>query len=159
MSLIRGALWGAAAGAAGTTALDVVTSLDMVVRARPASSTPEATVERLSQRLHLPIPGTEEARKNRIAGLAPLTGIAAGVGIGALYGVLRAAGWRPGVTVSGVALTIGVLIGTNGPMTALGVTDPRSWTAEDWVADLLPHVAYAALTVAVMRGLDRQPSR
>jgi hypothetical protein len=33
-------LWGIAAGAVGTIALDVVSYLDMVVRARPASSTP-----------------------------------------------------------------------------------------------------------------------
>ncbi|MCP9968874.1 hypothetical protein LUX57_29935 [Actinomadura madurae] len=39
---------GLAAGAAGTTALNLVTYLDMAVRGRPASSTPEQSVERLA---------------------------------------------------------------------------------------------------------------
>ena len=34
------------AGAVGTTALNAITSLDMAVRARPASSTPEDAVRR-----------------------------------------------------------------------------------------------------------------
>ena len=38
-------LRGAAAGAAGTTALNVVTYLDMAIRGRPASDTPERSVE------------------------------------------------------------------------------------------------------------------
>ena len=38
------ALLGAAAGAAGTTALNFLTYVDMAVRGRPASSTPEKTV-------------------------------------------------------------------------------------------------------------------
>jgi hypothetical protein len=36
----KGVLRGAAAGAAGTTALNAVTYLDMVVRGRPASDAP-----------------------------------------------------------------------------------------------------------------------
>ena len=44
ISTVGWMLRGAAAGAAGTTALNVVTYLDMAVRGRPASSTPERTV-------------------------------------------------------------------------------------------------------------------
>ncbi|HEV7623003.1 MAG TPA: hypothetical protein VGO26_02625 [Amnibacterium sp.] len=40
---------GSAAGADGTTALNAVAYLDMVLRARPASSTPETSVERLAE--------------------------------------------------------------------------------------------------------------
>jgi hypothetical protein len=40
-------------------------------------------------------------------------------------------------------------------MTVLGVTDPRSWAAEDWVADVIPHLAYGALTAVVLDDLDR----
>lgn len=70
------AAWGAAAGAAGATALNAVTYLDMVLRGRPASSTPQQTVEKLSQLTHLPVPGDAETRSNRVSGLGPLTGIA-----------------------------------------------------------------------------------
>jgi hypothetical protein len=153
-TLVEGALLGAAAGAAGTTVLDSVTYLDMTFRARPASHTPEATVERLAQDLHLAVPGDAAKRKNRIEGLAPLTGIAAGVGMGAVLGMARAAGWRPPHAVSYAAAAVGALIGTNGPMTALKVTDPRTWTAKDWVADIVPHLAYAVLTVSVLRRLE-----
>jgi hypothetical protein len=39
-------------------------------------------------------------------------------------------------------------------MTVLGVTDPRTWAAKDWVADVVPHLAYGALTAAVLNDLD-----
>jgi hypothetical protein len=153
--LLRGMLLGAAAGAAGTTMLNAVTYLDMVARGRPASSTPEDTVEALSEKTHISIPGQGEDRTNRVTGLGALTGIAAGVGTGALLGLARAAGYRPGKVVSGLVATLGALLGTNGPMTVLGVTDPRSWAAEDWVADVIPHLAYGALTAVVLDDLDR----
>ncbi|MEU3187889.1 hypothetical protein ABZ707_27355 [Streptomyces sp. NPDC006923] len=144
---------------AGTTALDMTSYLDMALRGRPASSTPEVTVERLSEKSGIPVPGSGETRQNRIAGLGPLTGLAAGVTMGALMGLARSAGWRPGFLADGAVATIGALIGTNGPMTVLGVTDPRTWTAKDWVADVVPHLAYAVLTVAVLDGLDRPGQR
>ncbi|WP_308292432.1 hypothetical protein [Streptantibioticus ferralitis] len=106
-------------------------------------------------RTHLRLPGAGEDHGNRVAGLAPLTGIAAGVGIGALLGVLRAAGWRPGTAIGCVTATVGALLGTNGPMMALGITDPRTWSAKDWAADVVPHLAYGGLTIGVLHGLDR----
>ncbi|MFD3455058.1 hypothetical protein ACFWVC_23135 [Streptomyces sp. NPDC058691] len=151
--LLRGILRGAAAGAAGCTALNTVGYLDMVFRGRGASSTPEVTVERLSQAVHVPIPGSPEARRNRIAGLGPLTGSAAGVGMGATLGLVTAAGWRPGNATLTATAGVLALIGTNGPMTVLRVTDPRTWSASDWVADIVPHVAYALVATAVLKGL------
>ncbi|MEO9044170.1 MAG: hypothetical protein ABI352_03980 [Candidatus Dormibacter sp.] len=155
MSLRRGLATGAAAGAAGTTALNAVTYLDMALRARPSSSTPQDTVEKLAEKAHIAIPGDGEARANRIAGLGPLTGIAAGVGVGAVLGLARAAGWRPGVVITGVLATAGALLAGNGPMTVLGVTDPRTWAAKDWVSDVIPHLAYGAVAAGLLRRLDR----
>ncbi|MDP9407093.1 MAG: hypothetical protein M3P95_04185, partial [Actinomycetota bacterium] len=77
-------LRGAAAGAAGTTALNAVAYLDMVVRGRAASSTPELTVEKLAEKAHVSIPGDEQTRQNRLQGLGPITGLVAGVGVGGL---------------------------------------------------------------------------
>jgi hypothetical protein len=156
MSLRRGLVIGAVAGAAGTTALNAVTYLDMAVRGRPASHTPESTVTKLASVAHVSIPGDGEVRDNRVAGLGPLTGLAAGVGVGALLGLARSAGWRPGKVISAVGATVGALVASNGPMTLLGVTDPRTWSVIDWVSDLVPHVAYGAVTAAVVRELDRQ---
>lgn len=152
--LTRLALLGAAAGAAGTTALNAVTYLDMAVRGRPTSGTPEDTVERLSALVHVPVPGQDETRQNRLQGLGALTGIAAGVGTGALLGLVRGAGWRPSTVAGSLAATLGALLGTNGPMTVLGVTDPRTWPASSWVADVVPHLAYGAATAVVLERLD-----
>ncbi|MGW3248795.1 hypothetical protein [Streptomyces sp. NPDC001070] len=152
---VHGLLCGAAAGAAGTTALDTVGYLDMLLRGRAASSAPDVTVERLSATTHVPIPGDEDTRKNRVSALGPLTGIAAGTGIGATLGLALGCGWRPQTAVLTATAIVGALIGTNGPMTVLGVTDPRTWSRSDWISDIVPHVAYALVTVAVLTGLRR----
>ncbi|TFD73521.1 hypothetical protein [Cryobacterium gelidum] len=158
MSLLRGFLGGAAAGAAGTTALNAVSYLGMAIKGRPASSTPQATVEKLVDVAQLTIPGSDEVRKNRIAGIGPLTGVIVGVGVGALLGLFRSAGWRPAPVVSGLAATVGALIGGNVPMTVLGVTDPRIWTAKDWVSDIAPHLAYGVVVAATLWGFGRHAS-
>jgi len=154
-TLSHGALRGAAAGAAGTTVLNAVTYLDMVLRGRGTSSTPEDTVEKLSDKIHVPVPGEGDERDNRVSGLGALTGIVSGVGIGGLLGVVRAAGWRPGLLAGSTAATLGALLGTNGPMTALGITDPRTWPPSSWVSDVVPHLAYGVVTACVVAGLDR----
>ncbi|MDQ2726668.1 MAG: hypothetical protein M3Y91_02105 [Actinomycetota bacterium] len=149
-----GLLAGAAAGAAGTTALNAVTYLDMAVRGRPTSTTPEVTLEKLSEVTHVPIPGRGAIRTNRVGGLAPLTGLGAGLGVGALLGLARFAGLRLPSAINVVAATAGALIGTNGPMTVLGITDPRTWAVKDWISDIIPHVAYGIVTARVLEGLD-----
>jgi len=151
---LRRLLHGAAAGAAGTTALNAVTYADVVLRARPASSTPQDTVEELSKRSGVEIPGDEESRSTRLKGLGPLMGLAAGVGAGVLLGAARAAGWRPGgFGTFGLASALVLVVG-NGPMTALGITDPRSWDADAWATDVAPHLAYAVVATYVLVGLD-----
>ncbi|MEU4094232.1 hypothetical protein [Streptomyces sp. NPDC026673] len=149
----HGVLCGAAAGAAGTTVLNTVGYLDMLLRGRSASSAPETTVERLSDATHVPIPGDADTRRNRVAALGPLTGIAAGAGMGATLGLALGCGWRPQTVVLTATATVGALIGTNGPMTVLRVTDPRTWSRSDWISDIVPHVAYALVTTAVLTGL------
>ncbi len=154
LSMIRMLLLGAAAGAAGTTALNAATYLDMAVRGRPTSSTPEDTVEALAGVVHARVPGDDDTRPNRLTGLGALTGIAAGVGAGAAYGLARAAGWRPTILVGTIVTTLAVEVAGNGPMTALKVTDPRTWPASSWAADLGPHLAYGAVAATVMEALD-----
>ncbi len=148
-------LRGAVAGAAGTTALNVVTYLDMAVRGRPASSTPERTVERLTETAHLTVPGDGGTRESRLQGLGALTGLAAGTAVGALVGLARAAGLRSGPAAGTALITAGVLVGTNGPMTALGITDPRTWSRADWLSDLVPHLVYGVVVQSTMGAFDR----
>jgi hypothetical protein len=148
-------LRGAAAGAAGSTALNAVTYLDMAVRGRGTSSTPEQTVEKLAEKAHVPIPGEGEVRENRVQGLGPLTGLVAGVGVGVLVGLVRAAGFRSHPLLGTALTTGGVLLAANGPMTVLGITDPRAWSATDWISDLVPHLVYGAVVKATMDAFDR----
>jgi hypothetical protein len=155
ISTLGWVLRGAAAGAAGTTALNAVTFLDMAVRGRPSSSTPERTVEVLAEKVHVSIPGDEEKRQNRLQGLGPLTGLVAGVGVGVLAGLARAAGFRSQPPVGTALTTVGVLIAANGPMTVLGITDPRTWSTTDWVSDVVPHLAYAVVVRTTMDAFDR----
>jgi RsiW-degrading membrane proteinase PrsW (M82 family) len=159
LGLIRGAVVGAAAGAAGTTALNSVTYADMTVRARPASDTPERTVEEASKKLGVPVPGSPDEQKQRVAGLGPLTGIAAGVGTGALIGAMYGLGWRPRRSLLALAAGGAAMLAGNGPMTVLGITDPRSWSATDWISDVVPHLAYGAVTAALIGNAERSRSR
>ncbi|MDJ0358305.1 hypothetical protein [Paenarthrobacter sp. PH39-S1] len=153
MKLVRGMLCGAAAGAAGTTALNAVTYLDMVLRGRPTSDTPEKTVEKVAEVAHLKIPGSGEERKNRVAGLGPMTGLAAGIGVGAIFGCARSAGLHPGPATSALLAAAAAMAGADGPMSALGITDPKSWSVVDWMSDIIPHLAYGAVTAALLREL------
>jgi hypothetical protein len=155
ISTVGWVLRGAAAGAAGTTALNAVTYLDMVGRGRGTSSTPEQTVEALAAKAHVQIPGDEEKRSNRVQGLGPLTGLVAGIGVGVLTGLARAAGFRTRPLVGTALTTAGVLVAANGPMTVLGITDPRTWSTTDWVSDVVPHLAYAAVVKTTMDAFDR----
>jgi hypothetical protein len=148
-----GLLSGAAAGAAGTTALDVITYLDIAVRGRPTSTTPERTVEAMARLFDLTVPGTGDVLANRLLGLGALTGYAAGIGMGLILGLAYALGWRPGLFVATLVATAMALIGTNGPMTLLGVTDPRTWGIVGWISDLVPHLGYGVVTALVLHYL------
>ena len=88
-------------------------------------------------------------------GLARCTGLAVGVGVGAVFGVVRSLGCRPGLLTSSLAAAAAALLGSNGPMTVLGITDPRKWSAVDWVADVVPHLAYGLVTAGALQGRTR----
>jgi hypothetical protein len=46
-----------------------------------------------------------------------------------------------------VVVGLGVMAATDGVSAALGGTDPRTWSVQDWAADIVPHLAYGAGTV------------
>jgi hypothetical protein len=147
--LLRGLLRGAIAGAAGTAALDATTYLDMAVRGRGASSTPQQTVETLAAKTGLSIPGDEETKPNRVSGIASLMGILTGVATGAALGVLYAER-RPSLAVGVLLGGLGAMAGSNGGMAALGISDPRTWSVADWVSDVVPHAAYGVVTAGAL---------
>jgi hypothetical protein len=150
MSRVEGALVGAAAGAAGTTALNAVTYLDMALRGRAASTTPQDAVEKLASVSHIRIPGDDDAQANRVAGLGPLLGIAAGIGVGAALGVVRQrTGLRPGLATA-VLAGAGAMAAGNGPLAVMRLTNPADWSLADWMSDIVPHLAYGGVTGYVL---------
>jgi hypothetical protein len=141
---------GAAAGAAGTTALNAVTYLDMVLRARPSSDTPERVVQELAQRSGQPIPGTDEEVRSRLQGLGALSGLGTGVLIGALAGAVRPVVRGLGPVLGTALLGGSVMLATDLTMARLGVSDPGSWDAASWASDAVPHLAYGAVTYGAL---------
>ncbi|MGW3664721.1 hypothetical protein [Streptomyces sp. NPDC005141] len=154
ISVMRPLLDGAAAGAAGTTALNIAGYADIALRGRPVSTTPEVTARRLAEKLRIRIPGDGQTLENRIAGLGPLTGFSAGLGMGVALSFVQAAGWHSSRTSRYVAASVGALIATNVPIVVLGITDPRTWAVPDWISDVVPHVVYAVVTVGVLDRLE-----
>lgn len=151
--LVRRLIHGAVAGAAGTTALNAVTYLDMSVRGRPSSKTPERTVERMAKDAGIQIPGDKETRSNRLDGLGPLTGLVTGVGVGVLAS-LTGRLFRLPFPLTAAMVGGAAMAATDGSMAALGVTDPHAWSTSAWAADVVPHLAYGAVTVAALDLLD-----
>ncbi|MEU6204954.1 hypothetical protein ABZ814_15385, partial [Micromonospora musae] len=117
---------GAIAGAVGSTVLNVVTYLDMALRGRPASSTPEQVVDRLAKIAHLSL-GPADSAENRRSGLGPLIGYATGVAAGVGFALLSR-GRRQPLALAGPLVGAGVMVMSNAPMTVLRITDPRTWS-------------------------------
>lgn len=140
------------AGAAGTAALNAVTYLDMAVRARAASSQPEQAVQRLADTARVSL-GDGKAAEHRKAGLGALLGYATGLAAAACYGLL--AGRRLPWPAAALSLTALATAGSNVPMALLGLSDPRRWSASEWAADLVPHLAYGAVAASTLRRLHR----
>ncbi|MEP7025082.1 MAG: hypothetical protein ABJB47_15075 [Actinomycetota bacterium] len=148
--MLKRLMLGAAAGAAGTTALNAVTYLDMVLRARPASDTPKQVVAELAQRSGQPLPGTEEEVQHRLEGLGALSGLGTGVLIGVLAGGLRAAVLGLGPVLGPAVLGGSAMLATDLTMARLGITDPGSWDAASWASDAVPHLAYGAVAYGAL---------
>src|SRR5690606_41446910 len=108
----------------GNRALSAVRYLGMAVRGRPASVTPQRTVEALARRVGAPLPGEGETRANRLTGLGALAGIATGVGVGAVLGLARWYGWRPPRALGAAPAGAGAVAGRGGPGAARGGRAP-----------------------------------
>lgn len=153
---MRTVIRGAVAGAAGTTALNAAAYLDMVVRGRPSSSTPERSVEAMAARVHARIPGDEVHRQARLTGLGALNGIAVGAGVGVLAAGLGRVGlplprWAGAVGVAAMAMAA-----SDVPMAGLGVTDPRIWSVTDWLSDAVPHLVFGLVVHEAVSGDARR---
>ncbi|MBM7495206.1 hypothetical protein JOD64_006428 [Micromonospora luteifusca] len=147
---------GAIAGAVGSTALNVLGYLDIALRGRPESNVPQETVDRLAGIAHVDL-GSGDQAANRRSGLGPLIGYGLGITAGIAF-ALYAGGRRQPLPMATGLLGAGVMAMTDGSITALGISDPRTWRRSDWISDIIPHLAYG-LTAAATWNRLRRPSR
>jgi hypothetical protein len=151
-ALIRGL----ASGALGTTALNMTTYLDMAIRGRPSSSVPAQDVEDVANQMGVDLAagGSDDKAENRKQGLGALLGYVTGLSIGAVYGMVRPLAPDVPAPVAAVAVGLGAMAATDGVTILLGNADPRKWPASSWVMDIVPHLAYGAVTVAGYESFD-----
>jgi hypothetical protein len=156
--MIKGILRGAAAGAAGATALNAVGYLDMAWRGRAASSTPEQAVEKLAELAGHPIEGSGDTRQNRLIGLGALSGIATGVGVGSVFGFLRPIVLRLGPVFGPLLIGGAAMAASDIPLVKLGLTDTKDWSSTDWASDIVPHLAFGVATYATLAATSHRNS-
>jgi hypothetical protein len=66
-----------------------------------------------------------------------------------------AAAGAAGTAAGGLATGLAAMAATDLSMARLGVSDPRRWTAGDWLSDLVPHLVYGSVTYATLAVLAR----
>lgn len=137
---------GLVVGAAGTTALNVATYADMVVRARAASGLPAKSAKQLADHANVDL-GSEEQIGPRAQGLGALMGIAVGLGCGAAYALLRSR-FRVPLPAAALGLAAVAMASSDVPLVAQGLTDPGEWGVSGWLSDVLPHLAYGIIGAA-----------
>ncbi len=143
---------GLAAGAAGTVVLNVTTYLDVTLRGRPTSQVPAETAGRLADAAGVDLGGDETAQ-NRRSGIGALFGYATGLGVGALYGLVRPRVPRLSLPVATIAVGGTAMAASDLTSPAMGASDPRTWGVQGWLADILPHLAYGGATVMAFEWL------
>jgi uncharacterized membrane protein len=144
---------GLVAGAAGTVVLNAVGYLDMALRGRPASKLPERVVDALAARLDREVPGRGRRAESRRTAIGALAGMGNGLLTGVLASVVRSTGVRFAPPVGAVLTGAAAMAVTDLPAAALGVTDPRTWSRTDWIADAVPHLGYGAAVQSVLEAV------
>lgn len=138
--------------------MNAVTYADMAWRGRAASQAPEQSIEKMAQKLDATVPGEGDTRENRLSGLGALSGIATGVAIGAAYGLLDVVHVRPGLVKGSLLAATTAILAANVPMAKLGISDPKTWSPQDWAADIVPHLAYGLVVAATFSTASQQSS-
>lgn len=153
-------LAGTAAGAVGTTALNVTTYADMMIRGRSASRVPAAMAGKLAGSVGLDLaPGAPEKAENRKEALGSLLGYGQGLWLGAVYGLARPLLGKASPLLAGAALGLVTMAASDVPMAASGVSRPSQWSAADWLADLVPHLVYGVVTALAFEAAFRDEAR
>jgi hypothetical protein len=104
----------------------------------------------------VPLASTAEGERadNRRQAAGALLGYTTGVGIGVLYGMLRGGPHERVSPVVGAAVGLSAMAASDVPIALTGVSDPATWSATDWLSDIIPHLVYGVVTVAVFDALQ-----
>jgi hypothetical protein len=146
---------GLTAGAAGVTALNFVSYVDMLSRGRPSSDMPAQVVDKVAGEAGVTIPGNHEGRTARRTALGALSGMATGTAVAVAASLVRRYALRLPQPIEALADGALAMALTDGPAARLGVTDPAQWAPQAWISDIAPHLAFGMATSAVLRRLDR----
>ncbi len=148
---------GLLAGATGILALDAYTYLDMFVRGRPPSDVPATVVQKLAEKLGLDALATADGDepKHRRSGAGALSGYGVGLGSAIAYSGIRPSteAWLPW-PIAGAILGLATLVVSEGSATKLGATDWSTWSASDWISDIVPRTLFGLCVAYVCEILD-----
>ena len=154
MDAAAGVRRGLIAGAAGVTALDAVTYLDMLVRGRPASDVPARTVNELAKKIGIDkLDASDEKTTNRRSATGALVGYADGVLSAIAYGALHSAVRVPWPVGAALLAGLTLLVG-EGSAARTGVVDWSKWGPAEWIADIVPRLAYGGVTAITVEALE-----
>jgi len=155
-SVVNDTLLGLMAGATGTVALDTATYVDMALRGRASSETPAYVAGAIASKLGAhtsAITGQSSQAQSRRSGMGALLGYATGCSLGVAYGLARPWLGKSTPLLSGLALGALAMVAADTPAITLHQTNPRSWGASGWLADIAPHLVYGFATVYTFEAL------
>ncbi len=162
--MLQDALTGVVAGALGTVALNVATYADMAIRARSSSGAPSQLVGKLADKAGLPLSSkgvgsNDETAQNRESGLGALLGYVNGLGVGALYGLLRSQFVDVPIPLAATGVGLAAMAASDVPLVALGVSNPKTWGVSGWASDAIPHLIYGLVTAIAYEALRNTDER
>ena len=158
--MLQDALIGAVAGALGTVALNITTYADMAIRGRSSSGAPSQLVAKVAENANIPLSSKgvgsdDETAQNRESGIGALLGFVNGLGVAAIYGLVRSQFDADAVSLPLASAVIGIaaMAASDVPLITSGVSDPKSWGISGWVSDAVPHLIYGFVTALAFDAL------
>ena len=97
--------------------------------------------------------GEPQKKSSREQAAGALVGYATGLGIAAAYGLVLGRRTAPPAWLAAPLLGAAAMAGSDVPATALGATDPKTWSRTAWISDIVPHLVYGAVTASAFQAI------